>query len=116
MGLRHKLAHVLGGRYQLPQAGVHSRLLPQVAAFTAPAAPDAFSRAARAGVRGPEPVGPALFDLATQIKAPTSLADLGLEAGAFEVVGGVVAAAPISKSADLYPARSRLPTEAGICR
>src|SRR4051812_46351339 len=28
MGLHHKLAHVLGGRYQLPHAGVHSALLP----------------------------------------------------------------------------------------
>jgi hypothetical protein len=37
-----------------------------------------------------------LFDLATQIKAPTSLADLGLEAGAFEAVGETVSAAPVS--------------------
>ena len=56
-----------------------------------------------------------MFDLATQIKAPTSLADLGLEAGAIEAVGEAVSAAPIS-AADLYPARSRLPTEAGLCR
>ena len=97
MGLHHKLAHVLGGRYQLPHAGVHSALLPQVAAFNAPAAPDAFSRAARAlSVAGPEAVGPALFELATQLEAPTSLADLGLRSDAIEVVGKTVAAALVS--------------------
>ena len=97
MGLHHKLAYVLGGKYQLPHARVHSALLPQVAAFNAPAAPDALSRTARAlGVRGPEAVGPALFDLATQLEAPTSLADLGLEASAIDVVGETVSAAPIS--------------------
>ena len=97
MGLHHKLAHVLGGRSQLPHAGVHSALLPQVAAFNAPAAPDAFSRAARAlGAAGPDAVGPALFELATQLEAPTSLADLGLKADAIEVVGKTVAGAPVS--------------------
>jgi maleylacetate reductase len=97
MGLHHKLAHVLGGMYQLPHAGVHSALLPQVAAFNAPSAPGPFSRAARAlGAGGPEEVGPALFELATQLKAPTSLADLGLELEAVDVVAKAVAGAPVS--------------------
>ena len=97
MGLHHKLAHVLGGSYQLPHAEVHSALLAQVAAFNAPAAPDAFGRAARAlDVTAPEAVGPALFELATQLGAPTSLADLGLESDAIEVVGKIVAGAPVS--------------------
>lgn len=108
MGLHHKLAHVLGGRYQLPHAGVHSALLPQVAAFNAPAAPDAFSRAARAlGAPGPEAVGPALFELATQLEAPTSLADLGLKSDAIEVVGKTVAGAPVSNPRDF--------TEEDVC-
>jgi maleylacetate reductase len=97
MGLQHKLAHVLGGRYQLPHAATHSALLPQVAAFNAPAAPGAFRRAARAlGVRGPEAVGPALFDFATQIKAPTSLADLGLEHGALDAIAETMAELEVS--------------------
>lgn len=97
MGLHHKLAHVLGGRYQLPHAGVHSALLPQVATFNAPAAPDAFIRAARAlGAPGSEAVGPALFELATQLGAPTSLADLGLKSDAIEAIGQTVAGAPVS--------------------
>jgi maleylacetate reductase len=108
MGLHHRLAHVLGGRYQLPHAGVHSALLPQVAAFNAPAAPDAFSRAARAlDVAGPEAVGPALFELATQLGAPTSLADLGLESDAIEVVGKIVARGPVSNPRDF--------TEEDVC-
>jgi alcohol dehydrogenase class IV len=97
MGLHHKLAHVLGGTYQLPHAGVHSVLLPQVAAFNAPYAPGPFSRAARAlGATGPEEVGAALFELATQLKAPTSLADLGLKLEAIDVAANVVAGAPVS--------------------
>ena len=97
MGLHHKLAHVLGGAYQLPHAGTHSALLPQVAAFNAPAAPGPFSRAARAlGSSGPEAVGPALFELASQLRAPTSLADLGLEADAIEAVALIVSGSPVS--------------------
>ena len=97
MGLHHKLAHVLGGAYQLPHAGVHSALLAQVAAFNAPSAPGPFNRAAAAlGVGGPDAVGPALFELANQLKAPTSLADLGFELGAVNAVAKTVAGAPVS--------------------
>src|SRR5215207_6340724 len=47
MGLHHKLAHVLGGTYQLPHAGVHSALLPHVRAYNAPTAGPGFTLAAR---------------------------------------------------------------------
>ena len=101
MGLHHKLAHVLGGRYQLPHAATHSALLPQVAAFNAPAAPGPFSCAARAlGVGRPEAVGEALFELATQLRAPTRLADLGLPVDAIQTVGEAVAATPVSNPRD----------------
>jgi maleylacetate reductase len=97
MGLHHKLAHVLGGTYHLPHAAVHSVLLPHVAAFNAPAAPSPFSRAARElGVGGPEAVGVALFELATQLDAPTSLADLGFELDAIDMVAKTVAEAPVA--------------------
>jgi maleylacetate reductase len=96
MGLHHKLAHVLGGTYRLPHAGVHSTLLPQVAAFNATAAPEAFTRAARALHAGdPGDVGQAVFDLATRVGAPTSLADLGLAPDAIDAVAAVVAAATV---------------------
>jgi maleylacetate reductase len=93
MGLHHKLAHVLGGRYQLPHAGTHSALLPQVAAFNATAAPGPFGRAARAlGVTEPGAVAAAVFDLASQLRAPTSLSGLGLTPDAIEAVAKIVAA------------------------
>jgi maleylacetate reductase len=92
MGLHHKLAHVLGGTYHLPHAAVHSVLLPHVAAFNTPAAPGAFTQAAEAlGVDGPGAVAPALFQLAAELKAPTSLADLGLGRDAIEGVAKTVA-------------------------
>jgi maleylacetate reductase len=97
MGLHHKLAHVLGGTYHLPHAAVHSVLLPHVAAFNAPASVGAFSHVADAlGVDGPGAVAPALFQLAAQLKASTSLADLGLEPDAIEGVAKHVAGAPVA--------------------
>jgi maleylacetate reductase len=97
MGLHHKLAHVLGGTYHLPHAALHSVLLPHVVAFNAPAAPTAFSRAADAlGVDGRAAVAPALFKLAAQLKAPTSLADLGFGLDAIAGVAKTVAGAPVA--------------------
>ena len=110
MGLHHKLAHVLGGTFRLPHAGVHSALLPQVAAFNAPAAPAAFTLAAEAlGVAGPDRVGPALFDLATRLAAPTSLAGLGLDPGAIEQVAATVAAVARGQPAPGHRSRARPP-------
>ena len=101
MGLHHKLAHVLAGRYQLPHAGVHSALLPQVAAFNAAAVPVPYARAVRAlGVGGPEEVGPALFELATQLHAPTSLAELGLDHDSIPAVAKIIAASPVPNPRD----------------
>jgi maleylacetate reductase len=101
MGLQHKLAHVLAGKYQLPHAGVHSALLPQVAAFNAPAVPVPFARAARAmGLGGPDEVGAAMFELATQLRAPTSLAELGLDHDAVAGVAKIIGAAPVSNPRD----------------
>jgi maleylacetate reductase len=91
MGLHHKLAHVLGGTYRLPHAGVHSVLLPHVAAYNAPTARAALARAAIAlGSEGPDDIGAALFDLAARIGAPTSLAELGLAHGQINEVAASV--------------------------
>lgn len=101
MGLQHKLAHVLAGKYQLPHAGVHGALLPQVAAFNAVAVPVPFARAARAmGLGGPDEVGPAVFELATQLHVPTSLAELGLDHDAISEVAKIIGAAPVSNPRD----------------
>jgi maleylacetate reductase len=101
MGLQHKLAHVLAGKYQLPHAGVHSALLPQVAAFNAAAVPVPFARAARAmGLGGPDEVGAAMFELATQLRAPTSLAELGLDDDAIPGVAKIIGASPVPNPRD----------------
>lgn len=45
-------------------------------------------------------VSPALFQLAAQLKAPTSLADLGLERHAIGGIAKTVAAAPVANPRD----------------
>ncbi|HTB16836.1 MAG TPA: maleylacetate reductase, partial [Bryobacteraceae bacterium] len=78
MALHHKLCHTLGGSFNLPHAETHTVVLPHATAYTAPAAPDAMSRIARALGTGSAARG--LFDLAASLGAPTSLAALGLKA------------------------------------
>ena len=85
-------------RYRLPHAGVHSALLPQVAAFNAPAAPQAFARAAHAlGVdgrrprRGPGALRPRRRGSAPRRRWPA----LGLRADAVDDVAAAVAAAEV---------------------
>ena len=84
MGLHHKLCHVLGGMFDLPHAELHALLLPHVAAFNAPAAPEAMARVARAlGGRGerPEEAPDLLHALLRTLGLPTGLRELGLEPG-----------------------------------
>jgi maleylacetate reductase len=75
-GLHHKLAHVLGGTYDLVHADAHSVLLPHVVAFNAPTLPAEFERLSAAlDVPGADPaVG--LWELATASNVPTALAEL----------------------------------------
>jgi alcohol dehydrogenase class IV/protocatechuate 3,4-dioxygenase beta subunit len=76
MGLHHKLAHVLGGAFDLPHAETHTVLLPHVMAFNAPAAPVAFARIAAA--LGATDAPAAVFDLVSELHGPTSLRELGM--------------------------------------
>jgi alcohol dehydrogenase class IV len=72
-----------------------------VTAFNAPAVPVPFARAVRAlSLGGPDEVGPAVFELATQLHAPTSLAQLGLDHGAIPEVAKIIGAALVSNSRD----------------
>jgi maleylacetate reductase len=48
MGLEHKLAHVLGGRFGLNHAEAHAAIVPWVTVWNAPAAPAAMARMADA--------------------------------------------------------------------
>jgi maleylacetate reductase len=79
--LHHKVCHVLGGAYDLPHAGLHTVMLPQVTAFLEPALPDVMARVARAlGDRGRDGAAVGLYDLAAAIGAPTALEQIGMRA------------------------------------
>jgi len=84
MGLHHKLCHVLGGRYRLPHAAMHTVLLPHVLRFNAEAVPDTTRRIARA--MGAEDPVAALYDRTRFAGGPTDLASLGLESDQLEAV------------------------------
>lgn len=77
MGLHHKLAHVLGGSFDLPHAKTHAVLLPYTADYNADAASDAMSIVARAlgGTAAPA----ALYDLGRDLGTPASLAEIGMK-------------------------------------
>ncbi|MEU6549134.1 maleylacetate reductase [Streptomyces sp. NPDC046915] len=76
MSLHHKLCHILGGTFDLPHAATHTVLLPYVAAFNLPAAPDADQALRRA--LATDDVPRHLARLSAGLGAPRSLADLGL--------------------------------------
>lgn len=75
MALHHKLAHVLGGSFNLPHADTHTILIPHVAAFNTPAAQDQLQPAAQ--IFGGS-LGAGLWDFASSVGAPQRLKDLGL--------------------------------------
>jgi alcohol dehydrogenase class IV len=108
--LHHKIAHVLGGAYDLPHADLHTVLLPQVVAFLEPELPDAMARVAAAlGSEGS--AARALYELAEGLDAPLALADIGLDAGdlpeaAELVLAGVASVTP--RPSDLATVRELL--------
>jgi maleylacetate reductase len=75
-GLHHKLAHVLGGTFDLPHADVHAALLPYTTAHHAAGHPGALARLARG--LGSEDAAAGLWDLGRAVGAPRDLAGLGL--------------------------------------
>jgi maleylacetate reductase len=77
MGLEHKLAHVMGGRFGLNHAEAHAALLPWVTAWNAPAAPDAMARMRSA--LGVLDAPQALIDLARRLGI-RPLGELGFSA------------------------------------
>jgi maleylacetate reductase len=79
--LHHRICHILGGAFDLPHAGTHSAVLPQVTALNAPALPEG----ARPALGGDDPAG-AIFDLARRAGAPVALRDLGLREGDIDAV------------------------------
>ncbi len=76
MSLHHKLCHVLGGSFDLPHALTHAIVLPHVAAYNTPAAPEAMQRIARALGQPDAALG--LYDLARRLNIPKRLSDIGM--------------------------------------
>ncbi|WP_016882159.1 MULTISPECIES: maleylacetate reductase [unclassified Rhodococcus (in: high G+C Gram-positive bacteria)] len=78
MSLHHKLCHALGGTLNLPHAPTHSVVLPYVLAFNQPHAADAVAALSRA-LPGTADPATRLWELAGDLKAPRSLAELGMK-------------------------------------
>jgi maleylacetate reductase len=76
MAIHHRICHVLGGTFGLAHGEVNAVVLPHAARYNQEAAPESLSRAARA--LGAPDAATALFDMAVDIGAPTSLAQLGM--------------------------------------
>ncbi|QOT82417.1 maleylacetate reductase [Cupriavidus basilensis] len=77
VALHHKLCHTLGGMLNLPHAETHTVVLPHALAYNAGSAPEAMARIARALNSKNPALG--IYDLATQLGAPTSLRGLGVK-------------------------------------
>ena len=77
MGLEHKLAHVMGGRFGLNHSEAHAALVPWVTAWNAPAAPEVMKRMAEA--LGVHDAAQALIDLSRRLGI-RSLGELGFTA------------------------------------
>ncbi len=90
--LHHKLAHVLGGSFELPHAETHTVILPHATAYNAPAVPEAMRRVA--GALGVERPARGLYDLARRLDAPVSLASIGMAQSDLERAAELACAAP----------------------
>ena len=101
-GIHHKIAHVLGGTFDLPHAETHATLLPYVLAFNAPAVPDLAQRLASAlgysgEASGARAANHALAQLRSDLNAPRALSEVGFtEDGVAEAVERSLKAIPDS--------------------
>jgi maleylacetate reductase len=91
MALHHKLCHTLGGSFGLPHAQTHAVVLPHTLAYNASAAPDMIR--ALAPVLGNDPAA-ALHKLASEIRAPKALRDLGMAEADIAAAAELVMANP----------------------
>jgi maleylacetate reductase len=99
VGVHHKLAHLLGGHFDLDHAGLHSVLLPHSLDQLRAASPDVF--AAVCAELGQLDPAASLLEALQRAGASTSLAQLGVEREPFrrlvmahpELPGGVLEAA-----------------------
>ncbi len=86
VGLQHRLAHLLGGRFELPHAELHAVLLPHVVAWNQEAAAAPLARVARALGAGEQEAAQALDRLLRTLGLGGGLRGLGVPAEALEEV------------------------------
>lgn len=91
MALHHKLAHVIGGSFNMPHAETHAILLPHTAGFNAQAVPQILTPVAQ--IFGGS-VGGGLWDFAQENGAPLALRDLGLSAADLDRAADIATQAP----------------------
>ena len=94
MALHHKLAHVLGGSFNLPHAESHTALLPFSIAYNEPALNGQLDTA-RHALRT-DNLAQAIFDLAKTLGAPTSLAEVGMPADGIDAATEIAISQPYS--------------------
>ncbi|MEE2720951.1 MAG: maleylacetate reductase [Pseudomonadota bacterium] len=82
--IHHKIAHVLGGGFDLPHGPTHAVVLPHSTSYNRDAAPDAMAGIGRAFGVAPEDAPRALFDLLGKSGAVPALKDLGLPESALD--------------------------------
>jgi len=113
MGVHHKICHTLGGTYNLAHAPAHSAVIAYATQFNQFDAPDAMSALVRAfasaGRSAPDAAS-AVWELARDIGAPTSLKSIGFDAASIdEAAAIVVAGSPTNpRPVDLDGVRSLL--------
>ena len=95
MGVHHKICHTLGGTYNLAHAPTHSAVIAYATQFNEPYAPEAMSALVRAfgsaGRSAPD-AATAVWELARDIGAPTSLGSIGFDASSIDEAAAIVVA------------------------
>jgi maleylacetate reductase len=76
MAIHHKIAHTLGGTFNLSHADAHTIVLPHATAFNRGAAPEAMRTIAEA--LGAKDAAHGIYDLILRIGAPVALKDIGM--------------------------------------
>jgi maleylacetate reductase len=113
MGVHHKICHTLGGSYDLPHAPSHSAVIAYATQYNQDSAPEAMRAVVRAFAAAGRPASSAasaVWELARDIGAPTSLQSIGFDAASIdEAAAIVVAGAPTNpRPVDLDGVRSLL--------
>ena len=84
IALHHKLCHVLGGTFDLPHAETHAIVLPHAVAYNAQSTPEAMAKIARA--IGANDAATGLYELASSLRIPMALKDIGMPGDGVEQV------------------------------